>query len=125
MTGARTRRHHNAFARRRRLNMRDGESLAEARGRWEAEDRCRDCGGALLEGDGGTGARCAACRRGAGRRRADRVKPPRAGQLATIARLRSERVAGVANRAPETDVEAHAIIKALAALPRRRHGAAQ
>ena len=48
--------------------MKPGESLAEARKRWRAQDRCRDCGGLLWE-DGATGARCAACRRGAGRRR--------------------------------------------------------
>lgn len=50
------------------MNMREGESLAEARRRWKAEARCRDCGGLLYE-DGATGARCAACRRGAGRRK--------------------------------------------------------
>ena len=53
------------------MNMREGESLAEARRRWKAEDRCRDCGGLLYE-DGATGARCAACRRGAGRRKHDK-----------------------------------------------------
>ena len=64
----RTRHDHNHFAARRRANMKRGESLAEARKHWRAQDRCRDCGGLPWE-DGATGARCAACRRGAGRRR--------------------------------------------------------
>lgn len=61
---ARTRHDHNRFARRRRLNMREGESLASARKRQRGEDRCRDCGGLLFEADGGTGARCHAARDG-------------------------------------------------------------
>ena len=60
-----TRHDHNHFAARRRANMKPGESLAEARARWKADDRCKDCGDELFE-DGATGARC---RRGAGRRR--------------------------------------------------------
>lgn len=51
--------------------MKPGESLAEARKRWRAQDCYRDCGGLLYE-DGATGARCAACRRGAGRRKHDK-----------------------------------------------------
>ena len=66
---ARTRHDHNRFAARRRRNMKAGETLSEARRRWQAQDRCRDCGNALLE-DGATGARCGSCRRGAGRRQA-------------------------------------------------------
>ena len=121
----RSRHDHDHFAACRRARMKPGETLTEVRGRWEAADRCRDCSGALYEGDGGTGARCAACRRGANRRRAGKgVRVPRPGQLATIARRRRERVAGVEGRAPETDIEAHNLIKALAALP-RRDGAVQ
>ena len=40
----RTRHDHNHFAARRRANMKPGESLAEARKRWRAQDRYRDCG---------------------------------------------------------------------------------
>ena len=76
MSRARTRRDHNAFAKRRRGDMRAGETPARAR--WAAEGRCRGCGGALPE-DGATGARCGVA--GAGRRRGDGLeRPPRAGQ---------------------------------------------
>ena len=53
---ARSARDHNAFAKRRRGNMCAGETPAQARARWAADGRCRDCGGALLK-DGATGAR--------------------------------------------------------------------
>ena len=49
MNRARTRGDHNRFAKRRRLNMREGESLASARKHWRDEDRCRDCRGLLFE----------------------------------------------------------------------------
>ena len=62
------------------------------------DGRCRDCGAALLE-DG-----------------ADR--PPSAGQLKTILLLCADR--GVERDPPATERAAHELIKALAALPRRR-----
>ena len=64
------------------------------------EGRCRRCGGALLE-DGGN-------------------RPPRAGQLKTILLLCADR--GVERDAPATERAAHELIKALAALPKRRGG---
>ena len=98
MNRARTVRGRNAFAKRRRGNMRAGETPAQARARWASDGRCRDCGGALLE-DG-----------------ADR--PPRAGQLKTVLLLCADR--GVERDAPATEAAADELIKALAALPRRR-----
>ena len=80
--------------------MRAGETPAQARARWASEGRCRDCGGALPE-DG-----------------ADR--PPRAGQLKTILLLCADR--GVERGPPATGKAAHELIKALAALPKRRAG---
>ena len=112
MKRARTPRDHNAFAKRRRLNMRAGETPAQARARWASDGRCRDCGGALI-GDGATGARCGGCRRGADR-------PPRAGQLKTILLLCADR--GVERDAPATEAAPHELIKALAALPKRVGG---
>ena len=91
----------NAFAKRRRGNMRAGETPAQARARLASDGRCRDCGGALPE-DG-----------------ADR--PPSAGQLKTVLLLCADR--GVERDAPATERAAHELIKALAALPRRRGAA--
>ena len=100
--------------------MRAGETLAQARARRASEGRCRDCGNPLLK-DGAAGARCGFCRRGAGRRRSDRAnRPPSAGQLKTILLLCADR--GVERGSPATEKAAHELIKALAALPKRRAG---
>ena len=64
------------------------------------EGRCLGCGGALA-GDGAN-------------------RPPRAGQLKTILLLCANR--GVERDPPVTERAAHELIKALAALPKRRAG---
>ena len=59
---------HDSFHRRRRRNMGENETLAEARRRWREQGRCRDCGADLTEAKG-TGRRCNGCRAGGNRRK--------------------------------------------------------
>ena len=59
-------------AHRRHSNMKPDETLAEARRRWRAEGRCRDCGQPLIKDGRQGGARCGSYRAGAGRRRGRR-----------------------------------------------------
>ena len=74
-----TRSARGAWERRRRANMRLGETLAAARKRWRSEGHCRDCGQPLIEDGREGGARCGSCRAGAeangGRGMSSETKP--------------------------------------------------